>query len=193
VRIDGREHPVCCAGCEAAATLILSQGLGRFYEFRELPTAPPPGGTHNWSAFDREAALRRYTHECPGGERELSLQIEGLHCAACAWLIESSLRRAAGVRQIHVNASTARAELRFDPHATAPSRLLARIHALGFVPLPLSFAGDAAEGTAERRYNPYRSVWRLDFQEAASWHANYASALFCFGSCSRRPQGNQRR
>ena len=151
VHIDDVAHPVCCAGCEAAANLILSQGLGRFYEFRELPGEPVAGGTHSWAAFDREAALRRYTHECAGGERELSLQIEGLHCAACAWLIETSLRRASGVRQIHVNASSARAELRFDPHATTLSRLLARIHALGFVPLPLSFAGDAAEGTAERR------------------------------------------
>lgn len=151
VRIDGEVHPVCCAGCEAAAHLILAQGLGRFYQFRAQPTAPVAGGTHNWSAFDRDAALRRYTHECPGGERELSLQIEGLHCAACAWLIESSLRRTAGVREIHVNASTARAELRFNPQATTPGRLLSRIHALGFVPLPLSFAGDAAEGTAERR------------------------------------------
>ncbi|HYB66223.1 MAG TPA: cation-translocating P-type ATPase, partial [Steroidobacteraceae bacterium] len=69
----------------------------------------------------------------------------------CAWLIETSLKREPGVRQIHVNASTARAELRFDPHATLLSRLLARIHTLGFVPLPLSFAGGAAEGTAERR------------------------------------------
>ena len=151
VRIDGTERAVCCAGCEAAASLILAQGLGRFYEFRELPGQPVAGGLHNWAAFDREAALRRYTHECAGGERELSLEIEGLHCAACAWLIETSLRREAGVRQIHVNASTARAELRFDPHAAPLSRLLARIHALGFVPLPLSFAGEAAEATAERR------------------------------------------
>ncbi len=151
VRVDALPRAVCCAGCEAAATLILSQGLGRFYEFREPPTAPPAGGARNWSAFDREAALRRYTHECAGGERELSLQIEGLHCAACAWLIETSLRRTAGVRQIHVNASTARAELRFDPHTTPLSGLLARIDALGFAPLPLSFVGDAAEGTTERR------------------------------------------
>jgi len=151
VRVDGTEHPVCCAGCEAAARLILSQGLERFYEFRELPGEPVAGGLHNWAAFDREAALRRYTHECAGGERELSLQIEGLHCAACAWLIETSLRREAGVRAIQVNASTARAELRFDSQVTTLSHLLARIHALGFVPLPLSFAGGGAEGTAERR------------------------------------------
>lgn len=151
VRVAGIMRPVCCAGCEAAANLILSQGLERFYAFRQPPAAPPAGAARNWSIFDRAAALRRYTHELPGGERELSLQLEGLRCAACAWLIENSLRREPGVNDIQVNAGSARAELRFDPQRTALSRLLARIHALGFVPQPLSFAGGPAPGSAERR------------------------------------------
>ncbi|HKF98205.1 MAG TPA: heavy metal translocating P-type ATPase metal-binding domain-containing protein, partial [Steroidobacteraceae bacterium] len=151
VSIGGALRPVCCAGCEAAANLILSQGLGRFYEFRQPPAARPVDPLRNWWIFDRAAALRRYTHELPGGERELSVQIEGLHCAACAWLIENSLRREAGVSEIHVNAGSARAELRFHPQRTCLSRLLERIHALGFVPLPLSFTGGAPPGTAERR------------------------------------------
>ncbi|HTL91061.1 MAG TPA: heavy metal translocating P-type ATPase metal-binding domain-containing protein, partial [Steroidobacteraceae bacterium] len=113
VSIGGALRPVCCAGCEAAANLIRSQGLGRFYEFRQPPAAHPVGALRNWTIFDRAAALRRYTHELPGGERELSVQIEGLHCAACAWLIENSLRREVGVSGIHVNAASARAELRF--------------------------------------------------------------------------------
>lgn len=151
VCVAGASQPVCCAGCEAAAKLILSQGLQRFYEFRE-PFAPrPAGAVRSWSVFDRTAALRRYTHELPGGERELSLQIEGLHCAACAWLIENSLRREPGVNDIHVNAGSARAELRFDLQRTSLSRLLGRIQALGFVPLPLSFAGGSPPETGERR------------------------------------------
>jgi len=151
VRVAGILQPVCCAGCEAAVNLILSQRLERFYEFRELPAAAPAGAVHNWSIFDRAAALRRYTHELPGGERELSLQLEGLRCAACAWLIENSLRREPGVKDIQVNAGSARAELRFDPQRIALSRLLERIHALGFVPQPLSFAGGPSPGCAERR------------------------------------------
>jgi len=151
VSVGGTLRPVCCAGCEAAANLILAQGLGRFYEFRQPPAAHPVAALRNWSIFDRAAALRRYTHELPGGERELSVQIEGLHCAACAWLIENSLRREVGVSGIQVNAGSARAELRFDPQRTCLSRLLERVHALGFVPLPLSFTGGAPPGTVERR------------------------------------------
>ena len=151
VLLDGIARPMCCRGCEAAARLILSQGLGRYYEFRELPAPTAGRAAHDWSAFDREAALRRYSHACADGERELHVQLEGLHCAACAWLIENSLARTSGVTRIHVNPGTARAELRYDPRRAALSRLLAAIEALGFRPLPLSFAGGLEAGTAERR------------------------------------------
>jgi P-type Cu2+ transporter len=149
--VDGIARALCCGGCEAAATLIMAQGLGRFYEFREGAGPPPAGGERNWSVFDREAALHRYTHLRADGERELSLQIEGLHCAACAWLIETSTRRLAGVSDIHVNPAAARAEVRFDPRRVNLSAVLARIQLLGFVPQPLSFAGGVPDWSAERR------------------------------------------
>jgi P-type Cu2+ transporter len=162
VSVAGVARAVCCAGCEAAAELILAQGLGRFYEFRDTAAAgnaagTSPGGallappTRDWTAFDREAALRRYTHLREDGERELLMQVEGLHCAACAWLIENSLHRVPGVSHIQVNTTAARAQLRFDPRQVSLSRVLARIQVLGFTPLPLSFAGSSEDWTLERR------------------------------------------
>ena len=32
---NGREMPVCCAGCQAVAELIFGSGLGRYYQFRQ--------------------------------------------------------------------------------------------------------------------------------------------------------------
>jgi len=151
VWVAGIERPVCCAGCEAAAGLILGQGLGRFYEFRRQPLSVAHATPRNWSIYDREAAQRRYTHEHADGEREVSLQIEDLHCAACAWLIENSLRHGPGITQIHVNPISARAELRFQPRRIALSQILGRVHALGFSARPLSFAGGPSAFTAERR------------------------------------------
>ncbi|HLJ36801.1 MAG TPA: heavy metal translocating P-type ATPase metal-binding domain-containing protein, partial [Steroidobacteraceae bacterium] len=151
VTVDGVARPVCCAGCQAAATLVLSQGLERYYDFRHASAPPAAEAMRDWSAFDRETAQRRYSHPRADGEREVSLQIEGLHCAACAWLIENSLNRIAGLTHVHVNPGTARAELRYDPRRVALSQLLARIQALGFVPLPLCFSGGLAGETAERR------------------------------------------
>jgi Cu2+-exporting ATPase len=151
VTVDGISQPVCCGGCEAAANLILGQGLGRFYQFRTAGAYEPVSQQHNWSIYDREQALRRYTHLGSDGHRELSLQIDGLHCAACAWLIENSLRQLAGVSEIHVNPGSARAELRFDPNRVALSQVLEGIHALGYLPQPLSFSAANPAWQVERR------------------------------------------
>jgi len=151
VQVGGRLHAVCCGGCAAATNLIVAQHLERFYDFRSAPTRPADAAARNWCIFDRETALRRYTHQRPDGERELSLQIEGLSCSACAWLIENSLGQEPGVTHVLVNASAARAELRFDPQRVALSRVLGKIQALGYVPLPLAFSAGASAGATERR------------------------------------------
>ena len=95
--------------------------------------------------------MRRYTHLRPDGERELSLQIDGMHCAACAWLVENSIRQLDGIAEIQVNPSGSRAEVRFDPARLALSRVLERIHALGFQPQPLSFTPGGPFWMSERR------------------------------------------
>lgn len=150
VPVGGLMHSVCCAGCEAAADLILGQGLDRYYDFRGVGERVAQGATRNWTVYDREEALRRYTRLRADGERELSLQIDAMHCAACAWLVESSLAQL-GVTDVHVNASSARAEIRFDPDRVALSRVLAHIHQLGFRPHPLSFTAGGPPWMGERR------------------------------------------
>ena len=148
--VDGISRPMCCGGCEAAARLIVSQGLERFYQFRSALGSAPDGAQRDWRIYDREAALRRYTRLRADGERELSLQIGGLHCAACAWLIENSLKHLAGLKEIRVNPSGARAEVRFDPQRLSLSRVLERIHALGYLPQPLSFTAEQGDWAGER-------------------------------------------
>ena len=150
--VEGQSHRVCCGGCQAAAQLVLSQGLGRYYEFRSGQGSRPASTQRDWTVFDREAALRTYTHLAPtDGCRSVSLQLDGLHCAACAWLIENSLRQLPGLVEIHVDATAARAELRFDPQQVPLSRVLARVHELGFAPTPLSFSTASSDDGAERR------------------------------------------
>ncbi len=149
--VEGTAQPVCCGGCEAAANLIMAQGLERYYQFRDAPLKSPREETHNWTIYDRDAALHRYTHRDESGERDALVQVEGMHCAACAWLIENSLRRIDGVTGVEINPSSARAALRFDPHRVSLGRVLQGIHTLGYVPHPLSLGSGDGDGSAERR------------------------------------------
>jgi Cu2+-exporting ATPase len=151
VGIDGIERAFCCGGCAAATDLIFAQGLERYYAFRSASDRAPRYAQRNWSIYDRDRALRSYTHVREDGERELSLQIDGMHCAACAWLLDNSLRQLDGIRDIQVNSGSARAEIRFDPTRVSLSRVLESIYALGYEPRPVSFTPGGSPWLAERR------------------------------------------
>jgi P-type Cu2+ transporter len=151
VGVDNVARSFCCAGCAAATGLILAQGLERYYTFRTASGQAPRYEQRNWSIYDRDRALRSYTHVREDGERELSVQIDGMHCAACAWLLDNSLRQLDGIGDIQVNAGSARAEIRFDPARVPLSRVLESIHALGYEPRPLSFTPGGPPWLAERR------------------------------------------
>ena len=177
--IDGERKPVCCAGCAAAAGAILAQGLGRFYQFRNPPlTAPVPAG-RDWTVFDRAAALARYTHVRADGSRELGVQLDGLHCAACVWLIENSLQRHKGILAVNVNLGEERAQIRYDPEQLPLSRVLRRLEQIGYRPQPISYLSGAAAQRDERRVELQRlAVAGFGMMQVMSFAAAlYAGAM----------------
>ena len=60
------------------------------------------------------------------GGCEITLIADGMHCAACAWLIDNALAREPGVREATANAMTGRLRLVWDPAATRLSQPLQR-------------------------------------------------------------------
>ncbi|MCC5869203.1 MAG: heavy metal translocating P-type ATPase [Gammaproteobacteria bacterium] len=141
VEIDGTAQAMCCAGCQAAAQLIRDLGLANFYRFREAggaPTPPPPGDASRFEVYDRPQMLACVSQTC-GAEalRESDILLEGIRCAACTWLVESSLARIEGVREAQVALATGRMRLVWDPARVRLSELLARVSALGYQPLPV--------------------------------------------------------
>ncbi|MBS0578226.1 MAG: heavy metal translocating P-type ATPase [Proteobacteria bacterium] len=152
IEVEGRHEPVCCAGCQAAAGFVLSQGLGRFYRFRATPPrADTRRAAHDWTVFDRTAAVARYTHRRPDGSREVGVKLEGMHCSACVWLIENSVTRCEGVLNVSVNLVEGRAQVCYDPEAIPLSGVLRAFERIGYTPRPSSYSGSAPETTDERR------------------------------------------
>ncbi|MDE2369391.1 MAG: cadmium-translocating P-type ATPase [Burkholderiales bacterium] len=103
----------------------------------------------------------RFTRWIAGerGQRiaESSLQLGGMHCAACAGLIEQALRSVAGVASAHVSAAAERATVCWDPERTKPSVLIDAVRRAGYEAVP-----DAAAPAREmRRQDHRRAVWRL--------------------------------
>ncbi len=152
-RLDDRDEAVCCIGCRSVAELIHANGLGAYYRFRSRPDAdsglrPEPS---EWAHYDAADLQSRYVH--PVGEfAEATIEIGGLYCSACVWLLEKALLGQAGVECLAISPATRRAVIRWNPAVLPFSRLLAAIAAIGFRPQPLA-AGQSA--------NPAHDEYRL--------------------------------
>lgn len=140
----------CCEGCAAAAAWIEGSGLGDYYRLRENP-APRVEQAGDVSAWDR-ADLQAGWVETLGAGRRATLAVDGMHCAACAWLIDKALRREAGVLEVRANVLSARVRVDYDPAKVPLSALVRRIAALGYRPsLPGSPAREAQRQRDRRR------------------------------------------
>src|SRR5262245_9777202 len=115
--VGGTSHSVCCNGCRAAAEWIAELGLADYYRLRTSPAVRAPDlrdSERNAAAFLRPELSRHFVRTRADGKNEAILLVDGIHCAACCWLIERTLGRLAGVDDVSVNAGAQRARIVFD-------------------------------------------------------------------------------
>jgi Cu2+-exporting ATPase len=140
VDIDGQRRPMCCPGCQAVAQAIINGGYGDYYHHRTETAHNPSDLIPNLgaalSAYDQPEVQKSFVREPGDGLREASLILEGITCAACSWLNEHHLRSLAGVREAHVNYSTDRAWVTWDPDRILLSDILGAIQHIGYVAHP---------------------------------------------------------
>lgn len=113
------------------------------------------------TGIDEPEEVARYTrweHGADGRLRALSaFQLSGLHCAACADLIEDALKRVVGVEAARVNAGARRALVHWDPARVRPSDLLSAVRQAGYGAAP-----DVAAAARDLRRDEHRAaLWRL--------------------------------
>jgi len=138
----------CCAGCEAAYATVRGLGLDGYYQRRSIdPEMCPLKPDSDAPAIDYGAYVRDVGH----GTRSLHLMIEGLHCAACVWLIESVLARQPGVMSARVNMTTRRLALTWRDSETNPEDLAGSVSALGYRLVPFDPALIEAEAAKHEK------------------------------------------
>ena len=130
---DDHGHAYCCHACEAVAHIISAHHLEQYYQVRDRPAPRPehPYDSAHWQAYDLPEIAAQYTYK-DGDDQEIHLYIDGLHCAACTWLISHALQDAHGISHTRINLGTGRAEIRWRD--TPLSAILATIASLGYTP-----------------------------------------------------------
>ena len=161
VMIEGVGHGTCCRGCQAVAQTIVGSGLVAYYRNRTAPspTASNAGLPAELGVYDLPEVQRGFVRDAPAGshEKEASLLIDGVTCAACVWLIEQRLARLPGLTAVSLNYATRRARVRWNTRVIALSAVLRAIADLGYAAHPYD------SGRAEERLRRERSglLWRL--------------------------------
>ncbi|HEX2830453.1 MAG TPA: heavy metal translocating P-type ATPase [Burkholderiales bacterium] len=153
VTVGGETRTTCCAGCQAVAQTIVDNGLADYYRNR---TAAPPR-TENprrtlatLELYDVPDVQRSFVRVAHDDVKEASLLLDGLTCAACAWLIERRLAKVHGVVSVAINYAARRARVAYDGRTTL-SAILRAIAGLGYGVQPYDAARSEEALHRERR------------------------------------------
>jgi len=122
-------------GCRAAHALLQDAGLERFYDLQGTAGVPVGElGASSWLWLEplEAAAARAAAGEDRGGVARLDLDVQGIHCAACVWVIETLFRRQPGARDIEVNPGLGRLRLRYEVDAFPLREYLEHLSKLGY-------------------------------------------------------------
>ncbi|HVI51628.1 MAG TPA: heavy metal translocating P-type ATPase metal-binding domain-containing protein [Candidatus Sulfotelmatobacter sp.] len=123
----------CCKGCQGAYALVRGLGLDSYYQRRAIDPSVRP------LRPDDEGGPMDYSPHVKVGDdglHTLHLMVEGMHCAACVWLIESLLARQPGVETARMNMTTRRLVIRWRPDENDANTLVAPVTAIGYHLLP---------------------------------------------------------
>lgn len=135
--IEGVQREFCCHGCKSVCEAIYAAGLEGFYKRtpEDGSMAPPPDIPDQLALYDIDEVQEEYVdtlEEC----REINLMVEGIHCAACVWLIENSIRPIPGVENAEVNLTSRRLKLRWDNNRINLSKIMQRLGDVGYASVP---------------------------------------------------------
>lgn len=148
--IDGKLRQFCCPSCETVCTAIYEAGLDNFYDLAPdgAQLAPPPEAPRDLALYDLDEVQEEFVTSLER-EREINLLVEGIHCAACVWLIEHALGRLEGVLAVKVNLSGRRLLVRWDNELIKLSQIIAKLADIGYTAVP--YDPEVAEGKIRKQ------------------------------------------
>lgn len=119
--LDSSEDDFCCSGCETVYNLLNQTGLSDYYRIRTslgvLSTPHSVTYLHSdYGYLDNPETIPPMIDK--NGNKTLEFYLEGVHCAACVWLIEKLPDYIHGVVQARLNLSSSTATISIQPDGT---------------------------------------------------------------------------
>jgi len=148
----GAERQFCCNGCRLAWQVIHDSGLEGYYGLRERiadSTEPAHTTGRSYGEFDDPAFQELYVRRTTSGLATIDLYLEGVHCAACVWLVEKVPIVLPGVAEVRLDMGRSLARVTWDPGELPLSQVARFLDSIGYPPHP--YRGVAAQEMARRQ------------------------------------------
>lgn len=192
-----RKEQFCCSGCSAAWSLIHDNGLDAFYRMvdsqGEQQTLRGRRAARKFGEFDTDGFHNRFVQvlgadptkqESAPAETEQVLSttfaLDGIHCAACIWLIEKLPTIVPGVCHANVNWSRGTVTLSWMKQQVNLSRVAEALDSLGYTPFPQKENTKTKRREKENR----RHLVRIGIAAAAAGNNMIIAAALYFGMFS---------
>jgi Cu2+-exporting ATPase len=134
---DGEVDQFCCSGCRQVYTLVREWGFDQYYRLVDQQRgalAPARVTGRSFEDFDDAGVQAEATDDVGPDRRRTRLYLEGVHCAACVWLVEKLPAVLRGVDEVRLNVGTAVAEITWRPAHTRLSVIGRALDRLGYTP-----------------------------------------------------------
>jgi len=159
----------CCAGCRNVWRILIESGkLSELSDPRDSPLYQHAlavgliGNSQEAKSTETRVEVPEVTLERKGGtlddNRQCVLQIGGMWCSSCSWLIEQTLRKSKGVVSAEVSFSSDTARVIYKPAKTDENDLSKRIVDLGYTAAALGEGNYADPRVTARRKDLLRVV-----------------------------------
>ncbi len=135
----GAEHQFCCNGCKSVWNVLHGAGLEGYYSVRDAvdPNAQRVTSTQaSYEELDDPAFQSTCVENLPGGYAQTDLLLEGMHCAACVWLIERLPTVLEGVVESRANIRRRTATVRYRPDQVKLSEVARGLDQIGYAAHP---------------------------------------------------------
>ncbi len=177
--IKGGERLFCCEGCKSVSFAICEAGLESFYNKvpEDINLTISPEISAQADIYDIDEVQSEFT-DTNSDIREVTLLVEGMHCAACVWLIEKVLEKTEGVEESRVNFAAKKLRVRWNNTKIKLSEIIRKVGSVGYSSVPYS-ANAAIEETESSRRS---SLFRIGFSGFAAMNMMWISIALWTGA-----------
>lgn len=139
----GAKEQFCCSGCSTVWQLLHAEGLDAFYQICRSVDSQPLQARNlpdDYSEMDDPTFQSTYVRQLPGGLSEVRLILEGMHCAACVWLVEKLPLLCQGVQESRAQLLSRQVLIQWNQSQLPLSKIAYQLSRLGYTCHPASDA-----------------------------------------------------